>query len=115
MVKTLVRKDMMSEKDGYSAIYAFTHKVRSVFERVIWLQRYLLKEDLRTLSRVDWLPTAPDDAKKRVAAAVGIFGALLREVFNGTVAPRHSRRQRDVSAEELRRSRVVSCPRGRTV
>jgi integrating conjugative element protein (TIGR03761 family) len=102
MVKTLVRKDMMSDKDGYSAIYAFTHKVRSVFERVIWFQRYLLKEDLRALSRVDWLPTAPDDAKKRVAAAVGVFGALPRDVFNGTVAPRHSRRTLDVSAEELR-------------
>jgi integrating conjugative element protein (TIGR03761 family) len=98
LVKTLVRKDMLSDKDGYATIYSFTHRVRRVFERVIWFQRYLLKDELRTLSRVDWLPTADDDAKKRVAAAVAIFGALPREIFNGTVA----RRQLDVSAEELR-------------
>lgn len=102
LVKTLVRKDMLSDKEGYATLYRFQHRVRRVFERVIWFQRYLMKEELRTLSRMDWLPNATDDAKKRVEAAIKIFGALPREVFNGSVVPRHSRRHLDVSAEELR-------------
>lgn len=101
MVKTLVRKDLLSDKEGYAQIYSFTHKVRRIFERVIWFQRYLMKEEMRVMSRLDWLPTADEAAKKRVKAAVEIFGTLPREVFNGTVAPRHSRRQLDISPAEL--------------
>ena len=69
---------------------------------MIWLQRYLMKEDLRPLSRSDWLPTSDDSARKRVLAAVALFGELPREVFNGSVMPRHSRRRLDLSDEELR-------------
>jgi integrating conjugative element protein (TIGR03761 family) len=102
LVKTLVRKDLLSDKEGYQDIFTITRSCRRIFERVVWFQRYLMKEELRQLSRVDWLPTADDQAKKRVRAAVALFGELPRDVFNGDLAPRHSRRQLDVSAEELR-------------
>ena len=102
VVKTMVRKDLLTDKEGYSQIYTATRGCRSVFERVIWLQRYLMKEDLRPLSRSDWLPTSDDSARKRVLAAVALFGELPREVFNGSVMPRHSRRRLDLSDEELR-------------
>jgi integrating conjugative element protein (TIGR03761 family) len=102
VVKTMVRKDLMSDKDGYAALYTQTRRCRSIFERVIWFQRYLMREELRVMSRLDWLPTADEAAKKRVQAAVGIFGELPREVFNGATAPRHSRRRLDLSDQELR-------------
>jgi integrating conjugative element protein (TIGR03761 family) len=102
VVKTMVRKDMMSDQEGYAELYGQTRRIRSIFERVIWFQRYLMREELREMTRSDWLPTADEQAKKRVQAAVAIFGELPREVFNGQVMPRHSRRQLDVSAEELR-------------
>ena len=102
LVKTLVRKDLLSDKEGYQDIFTITRSCRRIFERVVWFQRYLMKEELRQLSRVDWLPTADEPAKKRVRAAVALFGELPRDVFNGDLTPRHSRRQLDVSAEELR-------------
>ena len=102
VVKTMVRKDMMSDEEGYAELYTQSRRIRSIFERVIWFQRYLMREELREMTRGDWLPTADDQAKKRGQAAVAIFGELPREVFNGQVTPRHSRRQLDVSAEELR-------------
>jgi integrating conjugative element protein (TIGR03761 family) len=102
LVKTLVRKDLLSDKEGYGLIYSQTRATRSIFERVIWFQRYLMKEELRTLSRADWLSSADTLARKRVQAAVTLFGELPREVFNGTVTPRHSRRRLDLSEQELR-------------
>lgn len=102
VVKTLVRKDLMSDQEGYTEIFNRTRSCRRVFERVVWFQRYLMREELRTLSRADWLPAADAQGKKRVKAAVELFGELPREVFNGDVTPRHSRRSSDVSAEELR-------------
>ncbi|MGM9489539.1 PFL_4669 family integrating conjugative element protein [Ideonella sp. YS5] len=102
LIKTLVRKDLLSDKEGYQDIFTITRSCRRIFERVVWFQRYLMKEELRQLSRVDWLPTADEQAKKRLRAAVALFGELPRDVFNGDLAPRHSRRQLDVSAEELR-------------
>jgi len=102
VVKSLVRKDLLTDKEGYAEIWNASHKVRRVFERAVWFQRYLMKEELVKLSRLDWLPTADELAKKRVAAAVKLFGQLPREVFNGSAAPAHSRRQLDVSPEELR-------------
>jgi len=102
VIKTMVRKDLMSDKEGYAEVYTQTRRTRSIFERVIWFQRYLMREELRPMTRADWLPTADEEAQKRVQAAVGIFGELPREVFNGQVTPRHSRRRLDLSAEELR-------------
>lgn len=102
VVKTMVRKDLLSDREGYAELYAQTRRCRSIFERVIWFQRYLMREELREMTRSDWLPTGDEQAKKRVQAAVALFGELPREVFNGQVMPRHSRRQMEVSAEELR-------------
>ncbi|CAD5366554.1 Integrating conjugative element protein [Rubrivivax sp. A210] len=102
VIKTMVRKDMLSDKEGYAEVYTQTRRCRSIFERVIWFQRYLLREEMRPLTRLDWLPTADEEARKRVQAAVALFGELPREVFNGQVMPRHSRRRLDLSEEELR-------------
>lgn len=102
MTKTLVRKNLMADKEGYKQIFSMTHEVRRLFERVVWFQRLLGKEEMRQMSRSDWLPIADEQAKKRVTAAVELFGQLPREVFTGAIEPRHSRRALDMSPEELR-------------
>ena len=102
VVKSLVRKDLMSDKEGYATLFERTRSCRSIFERVIYFQRNLLREQMRALSRADWLPVADELARKRIAAAVALFGELPREVFNGSLMPRHSRRRIDLSDEELR-------------
>lgn len=102
LVKTLVRKDLLSDKQGYQEIWEMSHKSRRIFERVVMFQRYLTREELRQMSRIDWLPTADADSRKRVKAAVALFGELPRDVFTRAIQPRHSRLQVDVTPEELR-------------
>ena len=102
VIKTLGRKDMLSDKEVYEQTYSMTRACRSLFEEVVYFQRYLLRDELRVLSRSDFLPNADDEARKRVQGVVGIFGELPREVFNGAVVPRHSRRRVNLSQEELR-------------
>jgi integrating conjugative element protein (TIGR03761 family) len=102
LVKSLVSKDLISDDDGRQKIYDMTRKCRSIFEEVVYFQRYLTRDVMLELCRGDFLPGASEDAKKRVQAANGIFGELPREVFNGTIQPRHSRRKVEISPEELR-------------
>ena len=102
VVKTLTRKDMLSDSDAYQLIYTMTRACRSLFEEVVYFQRYLIRDELRVLSRNDFMPGTDAEARKRVLAVVGIFGELPREVFNGTLTPRHSRRRVNLSAAELR-------------
>ncbi len=102
VIKTLIRKDLLTDDEGHAVMHAQARHCRSIFERVVRFQRYLTRMELLPLSRMDWLPTADSQAKKRVQAAVAIFGELPREVFNGKVKPRHSRRKLVLTEQELR-------------
>jgi len=100
-VKTLVRKDLMTDDEGRQRIREVTRKIRGVFETPVRFERYLIRQELRDLSRTDWLPGANTEAGKRVKAVTGIFGELPKAVFTGDVAPRHSRRRVNLSEQEL--------------
>jgi len=100
-VKTLVRKDLMTDEEGRQLIRQTTRKIRGVFEVPVRFERYLIRPELRNLSRADWLPGAGEEAAKRVKAVTGIFGDVPKEVFTGAVAPRHSRRRVNLSEQEL--------------
>jgi integrating conjugative element protein (TIGR03761 family) len=100
-VKTLVRKDLMTDDEGRQRIREVTRKIRGVFETPVRFERYLIRQELRDLSRTDWLPGANSEAGKRVKAVTGIFGDLPKAVFTGDVAPRHSRRRVNLSEQEL--------------
>jgi integrating conjugative element protein (TIGR03761 family) len=100
-VKTLVRKDLMTDDEGRRLIRDVTRKIRGVFETPVRFERYLIRQELRDLSRIDWLPGANTEAGKRVKAVSGIFGEVPKAVFTGTVAPRHTRRRVNLSEQEL--------------
>ncbi len=100
-IKTLVRKDLMTDDEGRQRIREVTRKIRGVFETPVRFERYLIRQELRDLSRTDWLPGANPEAGKRVKAVTGIFGELPKAVFTGAVAPRHSRRRVNLSEQEL--------------
>jgi hypothetical protein len=60
-----------------------TRKIRGVFETPVRFERYLIRQELRDLSRIDWLPGANTEAGKRVKAVSGIFGEVPKAVFTG--------------------------------
>ncbi len=102
LVKTLVRKDLLSDDAGHQAIRKVARALRSVFWQPVSFERYLMRKELQPLSRGDWLPGANEQAAKRVKAVVAIFGEVPRPAFAGQEAPRHTRRRVHLSAEELR-------------
>ena len=102
MIKTLIHKDRLSDGEGRAAIRELGRSMRALFLQPIRWERCLLREELRTLSRSDFLPGADEAAQKRVQAAVALFGELPRAVFTGAEAPRHTRRRVKLTDAELR-------------
>jgi hypothetical protein len=102
MIKTLIHKDRMSDDEGRVAIREVGRELRALFLEPIRWERHLLREELRQLSRSDFLPGAKELARQRVRAVVALFGEVPRKVFTGAVAPRHTRRRVKLSEAELR-------------
>ena len=102
IVKTLVRKDVLADHEGRSLIFSYTRRLRGMFEELMRFERWLFRDELRPLSRHDFLPGATAEATKRVQAIMTLFGAVPRDVFTGTRQPRHSRRRVNLSIQELK-------------
>ena len=102
IVKTLIHKDRISDAEGRTAIRQVGREMRALFIEPIRWEKHLLREELRALSRSDFLPGADEAARQRVRAAITLFGGVPREVFTGAVAPRHTRRRVKLTDAELR-------------
>ena len=102
LTKTLVHKDRLSDTAGWAAIRNVQRRLRALFLEPIRWERYLLREEMRELSRSDFLTGANEAAGKRVKAAVALFGELPRGVFTGAEVPRHTQRRLKLTEQELR-------------
>ncbi len=102
MIKTFIHKDRMSDVEGRAAIREVGREMRALFLEPIRWERQLLREELRQLSRSDFLPGADDTARHRVRIAIALFGEVPRKVFTGVEAPRHTRRRVKLTDAELR-------------
>jgi hypothetical protein len=102
VIKTLVRKDLLNDHEGRSLIFSYTRRLRGMFEEPVRFERWLMRDGLRPLSRHDFLPAAEPAARKRVQAAMALFGPVPRDVFTGARRPRHSRRRVELTAQELK-------------
>ncbi len=108
LIQTLVHKDRLSDEEGRAAVRAVGRPLRGLFLTPIRWERALLSEALRPLSRSDFLPGADEPARKRVRAAVALFGEVPRAVFTGAEAPRHTRRRVRLTDVELKLLEQVS-------
>ena len=102
VIKTLVRKDLLPDREGRSLIFSYTRRLRGMFEEPVRFERWLMREELRPLSRRDFLPAAEAEARKRVQAVMALFGPVPRDVFTGARVPRHSRRRVELTAQEFK-------------
>ncbi|MBT0960218.1 PFL_4669 family integrating conjugative element protein [Denitromonas iodatirespirans] len=100
IVKTLIRKDLLSDEEGRARIRHHTRRFRADCMRVFRFEKFLVQPELYELSRRDFVPGADEMAVKRVQAVLQYFGPVPQEVFTGALAPRHSRRRANLSAEE---------------
>jgi integrating conjugative element protein (TIGR03761 family) len=102
VIKTLVRKDLLPDHEGRSLIFSYTRRLRGMFEEPVRFERWLFRDELRPLSRHDFLPGAGAEARKRVQAVMALFGPVPRDVFTGARRPRHSRRFVELTTQELK-------------
>jgi len=103
VLKSAERRDLMTKQDQHKALYEIKHAIRSVFELSIKAQRVLLSEQMKTMSRSDFMPQCADPlAAKRVEAARKILGPLDEAIYNGQKSPRHSMRKDRLSNADQR-------------
>jgi integrating conjugative element protein (TIGR03761 family) len=108
LVQTLMLKDRLSDEAGREAIREIGRGLRALFLEPIRWERALMREEMLSLSRADFLPGADEAARLRVQAAVSLCGEVPRAVFTGQEAPRHTRRRVTPTAAELRLLREAS-------
>lgn len=98
--KTLSRKNLASDEEARHSINLITRFIRRVFNETARFDRWLMRPELRGLTRLDFLPNAAPDSVKRMEFATGVFGVVPAEIYSGVLQPRHSRRRFQVSATE---------------
>ena len=94
VIKTLERKSIYTTEDSRARIRSLTSFIRGKFQELIRFERWLMRPELFSLSRVDFLPGVSGDSAKRAVAAFEIFGPVPAEIFSGRITPRHTRRVR---------------------
>lgn len=101
VVKSAQRRDVLSSSEAHTILFETKRKCRSVFEPIVRAAALMMRDELRPLTRADFL-SSDDNALKRVAAVQGLFGICPKDVFVGTRTPRHTRRSVHLSDAELR-------------
>ena len=100
VIKTLERKSIYTTDDARARIRSLTSFIRGKFQELIRFERWLMRPELFSLSRVDFLPGVTGDSAKRAVAAFEIFGPVPADIFSGRITPRHTRRVRLPDAQE---------------
>ncbi len=101
VVKSAQRRDVLSSAEAHDLLFNTKRKCRSVFEPIVRAAGLLMRDELRPLTRADFL-SSDELALKRVAAVQALFGMCPKDVFVGERAPRHTRRSVRLSDAELR-------------
>ena len=106
--KTMARKNLRSDDQVRQAIAALTRSVRRVFNETARFDRWLMRDEVRGMARIDFTPGASEEGRKRVEFATGVFGPVPSLVYSCELQPRHSRRRIQVSAADRKLLQTVA-------
>lgn len=99
-VKTLVRKDQLSDDQGRQSIRELTRSIRAAFIETARFERFLMRPELKDLCRADFVPGASGDSAKRQASVIALLGPVPSDVYSCRLQPRHSRRRINLGPQE---------------
>ena len=74
------RKDQITNGKMRTTVQQVTRLIRGKFNETSRFERWLMKPELRQLSRRDFVPGAPPESVQRVQAASKIFGPVPSEI-----------------------------------
>uniref|UniRef100_UPI003BEEF03F PFL_4669 family integrating conjugative element protein n=1 Tax=Burkholderia arboris TaxID=488730 RepID=UPI003BEEF03F len=94
LVRTLARRDILSDAAADEAIRVVRRPLRNVFANVIRFAAVLDHPSVKLHTRADYQAGANDSARKRIEVLTGIYGELPAAIFEGDIRPRHSKRSK---------------------
>lgn len=100
LMKTLERKDLRTDDQVRQAIYTLTRLIRAAWYGTEKFERWLSNEQMRSMSRVDFVKEGDAAAAGRVEFATQVFGPVPSQIYTCAVQPKHSRRMRQITPEE---------------
>lgn len=100
LMKTLERKDLRTDEQVRQAIYTLTRLIRAAWYGTERFERWLSNEQMRSMSRVDFVKEGDAAAAGRVEFATQVFGHVPSQIYTCAIQPKHSRRQRQITPEE---------------
>jgi integrating conjugative element protein (TIGR03761 family) len=100
LMKTMERKDMLKDAQTLQYIRAMNQSIRRVWNDTRRFHRWLVREEMRELSRGDFASGVTGEAVQRVQFATEVFGAVPSAVYSCALQPSHSRRKRRTTPEE---------------
>ncbi len=106
--KSLERKDQITNEQMRTTVQQVTRLIRGKFNETSRFERWLMKPELRQLSRRDFVPGAPAEATQRVKAATEIFGPVPSEIYSCAILPHHTRRTYSMDAGDRRMMKFVA-------
>lgn len=105
--KTLARKNLRTDDQVRQSIAELTRFVRRCWNETARFERWLSRDEVRTLSRADFVPNGSPEAMKRVEFATGVFGTIPSEVYACSIQPSHSRRRLQITPGERKLLQAV--------
>jgi integrating conjugative element protein (TIGR03761 family) len=109
LIRTLVHKARLTTALADGLIKDHMRMFRAHFNEVKRFEKYLGDPDLLLTTRNDFLPTADDVARRRIAKCIETFGEVPRAVFALEVIPPFKNHRGDLSdAEKELLKRVTS-------
>lgn len=108
LIRTLVFKARLTTNLADQLIKDHMRMFRAHFNEVKRFERYLGDADLLLLTRNDFLPTADDVARARVAKCIDTFGQVPKSIFNLDVVPPFKSHRGDLSDQEKELLRRVT-------
>ena len=81
VLKSAQKRDLLSTNECHAILHYIKKLIRSVFERVVYFQRYLAREEMKPMSRNDFLPGADTDAEEARESGGGNFRRMPQGCF----------------------------------
>lgn len=94
VVRTLVHKDQLLPTQGQEEMAILSNTYFALFAKAMQWKRLLLHDDIKGLSRRDFVSEANGAGQQRVCAALGFLGPLPPLVLSRKQVPRHVRASR---------------------
>jgi len=98
VIKTLMRRDMVTDDEGWTIQRAITRRIRGLFSEFEMFERAITRTDCAQLTRADYVLAQSEAASEkgqaavaRIAAITAILGPVPSAVFARTVIPKHCR------------------------